>query len=133
MEFADSSNNNYDNFLLRISSLVVYISHLYDNRPLLLSGYFHFLPTFVILILVLISINICRKKALLRRLNRQNKTHAKGWRILFEPLFQSWRPSSTFGSRRRCDSLVKYYCMSCDKENNGIACSKCGSKMKRAH
>jgi hypothetical protein len=94
---------------------------------------FPFPADFVILILVLISINICRKKALLRRLNRPNKTHTKGWRILFEPLFQSWGPSSTYGSRRRCDSLVKYYCMSCGKENNGIACSKCGSKMKRAH
>jgi hypothetical protein len=94
---------------------------------------FPFPADFVILILVLISINICRKKALLSRLNRQNKTRAKGWRRLFEPLFQPWGPSSTYGSRRRCDSLVKYYCMSCGKENNGIACSKCGSKMKRAH
>ena len=26
---------------------------------------------------------------------------------------------------------VKYYCMSCGKEHNDIACPNCGSKMKR--
>lgn len=92
---------------------------------------FPFPIDFVILVLILISINICRQKALFGRLARQNETREKGWRGFLESLFQSWGSSSAYGNRRS-DNLVKYYCMSCGKENNGIACSKCGSKMKRA-
>jgi hypothetical protein len=87
---------------------------------------FPFPINFVILVLILISINICRQKALFSRLARE-----KGWRGFLESLFQSWGSSSAYGNRRS-DNLVNYYCMSCGKENNGIACSKCGSKMKRA-
>jgi hypothetical protein len=95
---------------------------------------FPFPIDFVILVLILISINISSKKALFKRLGRRpNETHVKGWRGLFESLFQSWASSPAHGNRKGDDSLVKYYCMSCGKENNWIACSKCGSKMKRAN
>jgi hypothetical protein len=36
--------------------------------------------------------------------------------------------SSTSENQRR---QLKYYCMSCGKEHNEIACPNCGSKMKR--
>ncbi len=93
---------------------------------------FPFPVDIAILVLIIISLNICRKKALFRKLGRQNETRMEGWRGLFESLFQSWASSSAY-SDKRDNSLVKYYCMSCGKENNGIACSKCGSKMKRAN
>jgi hypothetical protein len=93
---------------------------------------FPFPVDFVIFTLILILVNLCRKKALFRRIARPNENHVKGWRRLFESLFQSLGPSSTYGSRVKGDGLVKYYCMSCGMENNGIACSRCGSKMKKA-
>ena len=36
--------------------------------------------------------------------------------------------SSRSGNQNR---PLKYYCMSCGKEHNEIACPNCGSKMKR--
>jgi hypothetical protein len=37
-------------------------------------------------------------------------------------------PSSISGKQNK---PLKYYCMSCGKEHNDIACPNCGSKMKR--
>jgi rRNA maturation endonuclease Nob1 len=42
-------------------------------------------------------------------------------------LFGSFSSSGS-GDQTR---TLKYYCMSCGKEHNEIACPKCGSKMKR--
>jgi hypothetical protein len=44
---------------------------------------FTFPIDFAILVLVLISINICRKGGLFKRLGLQEQTHMKGWRGLF--------------------------------------------------
>lgn len=106
---------------------------IYTTIGLAIIWIFPFPADFVILALILILINFCRKKALYERFGRQDETHVKGWRGLFEALFQSWGSSSTYSSRMRGDGLVKYYCMSCGIENNEIACSRCGSKMKRAN
>jgi rRNA maturation endonuclease Nob1 len=40
---------------------------------------------------------------------------------------------SSFSSPKPRDQSrpLKYYCMSCEKEHNEIACPDCGSKMKR--
>ncbi len=121
---SDSSNNsnNDEDFLYQVGSLVIY-----TTIGLAIIWIFPFPVDFVILALILILVNLCRKKALFRRIARPNENHVKGWRRLFESLFQS-----TYGSRVKGDGLVKYYCMSCGMENNGIACSRCGSKMKKA-
>lgn len=42
-------------------------------------------------------------------------------------LFNSFSSSISYNSSRP----LKYYCMSCGKEHNKIACPSCGSKMKR--
>jgi hypothetical protein len=104
---------------------------IYTTIGLAIIWIFPFPVDFVILALILILANLCRKKAIFGRIPRPNENHVKGWRRLFESLFQSLGPS-TYGSRMRGDGLVKYYCMSCGMENNGIACSRCGSKMKKA-
>jgi len=127
---SDSLNSNNDeNFLYRVGSLIIY-----TTIGLAIIWIFPFPADFVILALILILINLCRKKALYERFGRQGETHVKGWRWrgLFEDLFQSLGSSSTYSSRMKSDGLVKYYCMSCGRENNEIACSGCVSKMKRA-
>jgi hypothetical protein len=98
---------------------------------LVIIGIFTFPIDFVILVLVLISLNICRKRGLLKRLGIQDQTHMEGWRGFFKSSFQSRASSSAFGGSRE-SNLVKYYCMLCGNQNNGIVCPKCGSKMKRA-
>jgi hypothetical protein len=107
---------------------------IYTTIGLAIIWIFPFPADFVILALILILVNLYRKKAIFGRIPRSNEHHVKGWRGLFESLFlfQSMGSSSTYSSGVRGDGLVKYYCMSCGIENNGIACSRCGSKMKRA-
>lgn len=126
----DSSNhssNNDENFLYQVGSLVIY-----TTIGLAIIWIFPFPADFVILALILIFVNLCKKKAIFGRISRPNENHVKGWRGLFESIFQPLGSSSTYGSRVRGDGLIRYYCMSCGMENNGIACSRCGSKMKKA-
>ena len=119
--------------MMRIFFTELVISRLYGDR----TCYYLDIPfpaDVVILALIIILINICRKKVLFMRFDCQNGTHLKGWKGLFESLFQLVESSPVHGSsirkRSRSVGLVKYYCMSYGKENNGIICSKCDSKWK---
>lgn len=123
---SDPSNNTGEDFLHQVGWLAVYMT-----IGLVIIWIFTFPVDFAILVLVLISINICRKGGLFKRLGLQDQTHMKGWRGLFKSLFQSRASSPAYGGSSE-SKLVKYYCMLCGNENNGIVCPKCGSKMKRA-
>jgi hypothetical protein len=122
----DTSNNRRGHFLYQLKWLAVYMT-----IGLVIIWIFTFPVDFVLLILVLVSINICRRRALLKKLGLLDETHVNGWRGLFKSLFQSPASSSMYGDSGG-NNLVKYYCMSCGNEHNEIACPKCGSKMKRA-
>lgn len=63
-------------------------------------------------------LNFVRARRMLKRAGVKN----------MKEFFKSLSASSTYGGY----SSIKYYCMSCGKENKEIACPNCGSKMKRA-
>ena len=62
------------------------VSRLYD-KGLVIIWIFTFPIDFAILLLVLISINLCRNGGLFKRLGLQNQTHMKGWRGLLNHYF----------------------------------------------
>lgn len=64
-------------------------------------------------------LNFIRTRRMLKRAG------VKNMKEFFKSLSAS---SSIYGGY----SPIKYYCMSCGKENKEIACPNCGSKMKRA-
>jgi hypothetical protein len=66
-----------------------------------------------------ILINLLRGRSFLKRFGRTG-----GLRDLFNSLSSSMPASNQ-------STPLKYYCMSCGKEHNEIACPDCGSKMKR--
>jgi hypothetical protein len=66
-----------------------------------------------------ILINFLRGRRILKRYGGIG-----GIRDLFSSLSSSMPANSQ-------SSPLKYYCMSCGKEHNEIACPNCGSKMKR--
>ena len=72
---------------------------------------------FVAAIGALILINFFRMRGMMKRYGGMGR---------MKDLFGSL--SSRSGNQNR---PLKYYCMSCGKEHNEIACPNCGSKMKR--
>jgi hypothetical protein len=123
---SDSPNNNGQDFLHQVKWLSVYMI-----IGLVIIWLFTFPIDFALLILILASINIWRRRVLLKKLHL-DKPRVLGWRRLFKSLFQSPASSSAYDSSRD-NNLVKYYCMLCGNQNNEIACPRCGSKMKRAN
>jgi hypothetical protein len=66
-----------------------------------------------------VLINFLRGRSILKKYGGTG-----GIRDLFGSL------SSSMSSANSQSSPLKYYCMSCGKEHNEIACPNCGSKMK---
>jgi hypothetical protein len=77
---------------------------------------YDFISVFGLFILV----NLFRARSLMKR-------HGVGMRDGIKELFGSLS-SYLSGNQSR---PLKYYCMSCGREHNKIACPNCGSKMKR--
>jgi hypothetical protein len=71
---------------------------------------------FVSVLGIFILINFFRARNMMKRYGGNG-----GLRDLF----------SSLSSSSNRNNRVKYYCMSCGREHNDIACPNCGSKMKR--
>jgi hypothetical protein len=73
-----------------------------------------------------------RRNLLLRRLGMKN-LRSNDIRYEFKKIKKFYKSIlfNAFQSANYGQSLVKYYCMKCGNEHREIACSKCGSKMKR--
>jgi hypothetical protein len=112
-------NDNRELFLYQLKWLVVFMS-----IGFVIIYLFTFPIDLVMLIVAFVSINIYRRRALLKKLGIFDGSQMKGIRGFFRSLFQS--SSSTYGN-----TPLKYYCMSCGNEHKEISCPKCGSKMKR--
>ena len=75
--------------------------------------------------IVLLLVNIVRRKAALRRSNKSILRAVYEW-------------FSSFGDTDKLDRMIrfwhnpiKFYCMNCGKEHGKIACPKCRSKAVR--
>jgi hypothetical protein len=91
---------------------------LYFGIGLILVLLLPFPYDFFSVLALFILINFLRGRGILKRYG------GSGIRDLFGSLSSSMSANSQ-------SSPLKYYCMSCGKEHNEIACPDCGSKMKR--
>ena len=71
---------------------------------------------FISVLGLLILVNFLRVRSVMKRYGGMGR---------IKDLFRSTSSDSNQYSR------VKYYCMSCGKEHNDVACPSCGSKMKK--
>jgi hypothetical protein len=111
-----SDENNTKRFIIdRLKWLGIYLS-IGLVLVFLLPFPYDFISIFGLFILV----NFLRTRSLMKR-------HGGGMCGGIKDLFGSFS-SSLSGNQSR---PLKYYCMSCGKEHNKIACPNCGSKMKR--
>jgi hypothetical protein len=90
---------------------------IYIGVGLFLSILLPFPISFFVYLAVFLIINFVRTRLRLKKMG-----------ISMKSLFKQ---SSSILDSSRNTTIVRYYCMSCGKEHRGIACPKCGSKMKR--
>jgi len=111
-----SDDNNTKRFTIdRLKWLGIYLS-IGLVLVFLLPFPYDFISVFGLFILV----NLFRTRSLMKR-------HGVGMRDGIKELFGSLS-SYLSGNQSR---PLKYYCISCGREHNKIACPNCGSKMKR--
>jgi hypothetical protein len=92
---------------------------LFLGISFILSMIIPFPVSLVTLIIILVLLNMYRRKAIMKRMGVGGG--------IGTGIFGS---SSTFTGNGGA-SLLKYYCMSCGTQHREAACPKCDSKMKR--
>src|ERR671910_92008 len=112
------------------------------NNNQILSNYLFWLCTYLVLVIaivfiipfpfsfylsmiVLLLVNIVRRKAALRKSNKSILRAVYDW-------FSSFGDTDKFNRTIRFwYNPIKFYCMNCGKEHGKIACPRCGSKAVR--
>jgi hypothetical protein len=83
-------------------------------------------------LLAFLALSWYKRNLLLRKLGMENALsndtgfEFKKIKEFYKSIFSNVSHSTDYGQ-----SQVRYYCMKCGNEHREIACSKCGSKMKR--
>jgi hypothetical protein len=83
-------------------------------------------------LLAFLALSWYKRNLLLRKLGMENAIRNdtgfefKKIKEFYKSIFSNVSHSTDYGQ-----SQVRYYCMKCGNEHREIACSKCGSKMKR--
>lgn len=117
----DTREGNYNNDARHFIIYQLMWIGIYTGIGLVLAILLPFPISFISAIVVFVVMNFYRRK-ILRKLGGDSR----GLKSIF-----SWPFSSSSSGNDEYYRPLKYYCVSCGTENKGIACTNCGSKMKR--